>query len=531
MPQIRVRRWSGSLVTALDPEQVSPEDFSVLSNFVFDQDGLPVVRGARRVWGAQTGAGEEIRGIYHFKQGWVGKTPRDFILVYAGTKIYAAEFPLTSGTWTTIHTGLESGLTPTWTTIRGWVVFASNSESQRKPLWWSGTGVMKELINAPDATIVATHAGRLWVVDQNDPSKLTYSEPFAPNYWRVTLGSGTFYISPGDGNVISALIPGFAGEMIIGKDGPSGGSIYRLQGLSEPQFAISPLSTTIGMISPNSASMVGDRDVFFGSRRGIHSLRRVQQFGDLESANIDVEIRDIWRSLNDEQKRRVVVVDDYAHDTWWLFYDEDGDLVNDKAILFSYANKNARNNMLISSVSYGATAAAMVLEERSGINVIMTGFTDGRVFTEGNGDAQDELIPSTLTDISWEAKSNPIVNDDPFGVSKFQRLMIRHDNHGRGDILVTWWADNQEPSTHTVPINSNHHPNASAGGTRAGAFRFAPTYHTAQSAVHLRRGGTSLQFQLTGSTNRIRLRSFFLDYDTGAPNMTVGQWSPYRVGG
>lgn len=530
MAQMRVRRWSGGLVTALDPEQTSPGDFAILRNFVFDQDGLPITRGARRVWGDQIGADLTIRGIYHFKQGWVGKLPKDYILVYAGTKIFSAEFPLTAGAWTEIYDGLEEDLTPTWATLRGWAIFASNSESQRKPLFWSGVGEMMELENAPDCTMVATHAGRLWAVDQSNPSALNFSEPFAPNFWRVTQGAGTFFVSPGDGNVISALVPGFAGEMIIGKDGPSGGSIYRLSGLSADQFTISPLSTTIGIVSPYSVSMVGDRDIFFGSRRGLHSMRRVQEYGDLESANIDVEIRDIWRSLTNEQKRRAVVADDYPHDTWYVFYDSDGDLVNDSAILLNYGSRNERNNLLVSTVDYGASAAAIILEERSGTNVLMTGGSTGYVWTEGQQDPQDELVPDTLTDIEWEAQCAPILMEDPFAVCAFERLLIRHDCLGTGDVTVSWWADNQEPSSQTFPMNTNHFPTAFDGDTRAGQFRLGPISHTAQSAIHLRRGGTALHFNLTGYETRIRLRSFNLDYQEGRPNMTVGQWNPYKVG-
>lgn len=529
MAEINVRRWAGSLATSVDPEESVPGDFDVLRNFVYDPSGLPRVRGGRRIWGANPIAGDPLfGGLYHFRQGWLQARPRNFVIGYAGTKIFYSEFPMINA-WTELFAGLEDQLVPSFATLRGWMVFSSNSERFLKPRYWNGTGgaELEELSDAPDAFLVASHAGRLWVVDQQEPSKIWFSELYSPHKWRIgSDGAGFLQINPGDGNVISALVPGFAGEMIIFKDGPGGGATYRLSGLVQSQFAVTPLSTTIGAISSGCATMVGDRDIFFASRRAIHSLRRVQEYGDLETANIDVEISERWRGLSDRAKSRALCVDDYVNDTWWLFVDDDSDGVNDAGILFNYRHATPRGNPKISEVDYGTNAAAVVRDEKAGRNSLLTGGS-GRAFLENSPEAADELVPDEYTDITWEAKLKPIDANDSFGIKGFEELWLKFDHWGWSDMTIEWWCDNQVGSSETVSLNPDGVPAPYKGLYKANEFRLVPEIRRQMQMVHLRRGGISLTLRLTGLRGRTALRSMKILFEPGAPNLQYGQNFPY----
>lgn len=528
MPSVSMRRWQGSLVTAVEPEETVPGDFSILENFVYNRAGLPMPRGGRQIWGTtQLGSGATIEGLFHFKQGWVDSRPRDFVLCLAGGSVYQSKYELTNP-WTEIHSGLETGIVPTFAVLRDWVILSSNSESQAKPLFWNGArSTMDELDTAPDSSICAVHANRLWLVDQNQPSRLHYSAPFAPSEWRLSRGSGYFEVGPGDGNSISALVPGYAGEMLVFKDGPSGGAIYRLQGQSELNFTISPLSTSLGCTGPRAATLIGDRDCFFASRRGIHTVRRVQEFGDLESGNIDTEISDVWRQISDKAKLGAVAVDDYLNDTWWLWYDSDGDGINDKGILWNYRHQNARGNPKISSVNFGASSAVMARDDGSYRNLLLTGGSDGYVRIENVETGADETTPGVFSDFTWTARLMPIDAGDFAPNKAWQKVWLTHENWGNADMTVRWWCDDQVPSSATRGQNPNDGPSPSQGGYEIGEFRLAPEPDRALTAVDLRRGGRALTLEFSGSAGRPVLRQLRIDYDVKAPNLTTGRWFRY----
>jgi len=532
VPQINVRRWNGSLATSLDPEQTVPGDFTRLRNFIYNDTGLPTVRGGRRIWGSgisakfqESGSPQPIRGLFYFKQGGTTNRPRDFIIGYGGTKIKYGTDPIT-GPWTEIQTGLDSGLKPSFASLRDWVIFASDSEIDSKPRFWNGQrDVMKIMKDAPDSHIVAVHANRAWYVDQNSPSKITYSALFEPDNFNVSQGSGSLFIGPGDGGVITALVPGFSGEMIIFKDSPSGGSTWRLAGLSELDFTVSSLSQTIGSIGP--ATMVGDKDVFFGSRRGIHSLKRVIQFGDLESANIDTEISGLWRDLPDKQKMAAVAVDDYTMDTWYLFIDTDLDGLNDHGWLFNYRHRGPRGNPKISEVTFGAESATMIQDHRMSRNFLMTGNADGFTRTENHPEASDQTSFSVRDDITWEMHLHPIDANDAFGVKAWKTLWLKHDIWGESNFDVRWFGDNQRPTIRTISMNPAGIPTPFVGGVRANESRYSPSVIRTQNVVNLQRGGTAITIQIAGTRGRTTFRGLTLNYETGAPNVTVGQWFPY----
>lgn len=509
MPEISVPRWIGSLVTALDTEDIVPSDFRVLRNFYYDLSGFPVVRGGRRflntVQFTESAVPQPVRGLYHFTSGWIAGIPRDWIVAYAGTKMYRAD---QDGVFTTLASDLPADATPTFCTLRGWMIVAMGSEKQTRPMFWNGAAPqLSELTRAPGASLVASHAGRLWIVERDYPSRLWYSEPYEPNGWDMALGAGFLTIGPGDGSDVSALVPGYAGEMLVFKDGAQGGSIYRLQGLGPP-FQVTPLTTSVGAASPRCATMIGDRDIYFASRRGIHGLRRTFEHGDLNTAFIDREIADVWRSVPDHRKRTAIAVDDYAHDTWWLFLDTDNDGVNDTAYLWNYQFAGPRGNPKISSMDYGAESACMFREVRGGRDILITGGSDGWIRMEHQAESKDQT-DSGAEDIAWEAELATIDLGSPTRTKAWIMWNVTHDNWGYGELLATWFGDNRAPKMQELTLNPAGAP-LPFMEARVGEFRGFPPKFRSLSQVHLHEGGVGIKLKLSGDHGRIRLRGFTL---------------------
>lgn len=523
MPYINVRRWGGSLVTALDEEQIQPGDFSVLENFIYDENGFPTVRGGRRKWHTtkiwESPVTYTIRGLYNYHNAWIQHSGQERLICYSGHKIYKSEM---DRQWDEIYDGLELGLRPSFATLRGMLIIAFNSQSQQKPISWMGrASSMSTIKAAPAGYIVTAHAGRLWIASSEFPSRVYYSAPFEPQNWNISDGSGWISVNPGDGNSISALVPGFAGEMIIFKDGAGGGATYRMIGLSESEgFRVVPLSHSVGALHHQLVSTIGDRDIMFASRRGIHSLSRVAEHGDLRSSYVDIDVSNRWRKMTDRQKSASIAIDDYPHDTWWLFTDLDGDGVNDHGWLFNYRRVSSRGTPSVSDVTFGASAAVVSRMPGGGRDELMTGGDDGYVYTEHNPEATDEG-----TAFEWKATVAPIDAGDAFSVKSWQDLWLSFDNWGVGEASIEWRGDNKAPTTETLNLNPANMPSPRYG-VRLGEFRGAPTSHRAADLFHLREGGRSVEFSIYGSSGRIRLRAFRLGYSVGRQDVTADLWSP-----
>jgi hypothetical protein len=526
MPEINVPKWEGSLASSLNIEDMTPGDFTDLRNFYYDSSGTPTVRGGRRFLNstqiAESGVGVPIGLLYHFQSGWISGLSRDWLIAYAGTKILKAD---QDGVFNPIWTGLPSGLHPSACALRGWLILATGSEKQPRPLYWDGAmGGMAELSKAPYGTIVTSYSGRLWVVDRDSPSKLWYSVPYEPNNWDLAHGAGFLTIGPGDGSEISALVPGYAGELIVFKDGPQGGAIYRVQGLAEP-FSVAALSTTIGCVSQRAVTMIADKDIYFASRRGIHSLQRVFQHGDLDAVYIDKEISDIWRGLPEQRKKNAVAVDDYNHDTWWLFIDTTNSGENDQALLWNYRFQTPRQNPKISQMDFGAESATIFRETRSGHDLLVTGGADGYVRIEHCPESKDQTAGG-LVDYPWSAELGLIDANDAFRIKAWYDWHVSHDNWGYGNLTGTWYGDNRAPQSATESMNPAGAP-IPFQETRVGEFRGFPPRYRAWTHFHLHDGGTTIKLKLSGDHGRVRLRGFTLSFELRKEAADGHTWFSY----
>lgn len=533
MASINIRKWQGSLATSVAPEDTIPGDFITLDNFIYDADGLPVVRGGRRAISAGTysSPAEPIKDIHVYRSGWMEDERVNFLVFRSGRTLIATSDPSDLGESKVLKTNISdySGRPrASFANFRGMVCLTLGDPSDPRIYYWNHEmSTVKQFTESPPATIIAAHANRLWAVSMDNPSQLFYSALYDPWKWGTLHGGGWIHIGPGDGNIISALIPDYAGEMIVFKDGPNGGATYRLQGLGEP-FVLSPLSQTLGAMHNRVANQIGDGDVFFGSRRGMHSLRRVFKHGDLEATFIDNDISEQWRRMPNNVKMVASAGDDYHHDTWWLFVDTDFDGINDEGWLFNYRRMNPRGNPSISKVTFGAGSAVTWEDPRNNRDVFVTGGTDARLYSEHNPEAQDSYrvgVNYYKTDYDWKAVLAPIDGGEPFKVKAWNRLWLTLDNWGEGDFTVEWWGDNRHPSSETMSLNPIDHPTPFYGQPDNAIG--APDMFNVSTAVTMQEGGKALNLSFSGTRGRLKLRGARLDLSVGREHMAADKFLAY----
>lgn len=148
---------------------------------------------------------------------------------------------------------------------------------------------------APSFGFSCTHKSHVFAAgDPANPSRLYYCVPGNPEDW-TGVGSGSIDISLGDGDAITGLVS-YKGVLIIFK-GPYKGSIHRLNGSTDADFSLDPLSTSgVTAAWQNSIFQFGD-DIGFVSPRGtVHSLSATDKFGGLTNAYLSLPINNYLKS-------------------------------------------------------------------------------------------------------------------------------------------------------------------------------------------------------------------------------------------
>lgn len=392
MPEVGIDRWAGSWVTDLPEEDLVLGDFKVLDDFVYGKAGYPVVRPGWRPLDRNLSSGH-IKYLDAFESN-VGPV----LMVYTDPTLQSGSTNVPSlwawngdGTLSAYETSGLDNAAPGLASVSScsantWWVFTYNSPGDNRLLYWDGAlthmedagdlvGTIRQVPNAPQATKVFYEGARIWVVTPDEPSTLYGSARDAITDWTVATNQAVrIPVNPGDGGKITS-INSFGGDLWVFKDSARGGSVTQLaegiNGSGDIVFSQRTVSSTIGAVSDRVVIVLEDRDVIFGSRRALHSLVKTDQYGDVQSSPIDVEISSLWRQLSLPQKRRALMLDDWQNDRILMSYDSDNDGTNDRVLYLHYAR-------------YGPPRVIQLQEQRfPSFSRGTYGFDTGTVFTFG----------------------------------------------------------------------------------------------------------------------------------------------------
>lgn len=147
--------------------------------------------------------------------------------------------------------------------------------------------------NPPDFFVSTVFLGRLWTNDKDEPDRLHYSATGDCEQWQGASDSGAIDIDPGDGDDVGiSAVFAYQNILYVAK----GAKLYRIRGESPETFSIEPVTQGFGVESHKGVVAVDNRDVAFVSRRGFHSTRATDQYGDTETAFLSKKIQPTFNS-------------------------------------------------------------------------------------------------------------------------------------------------------------------------------------------------------------------------------------------
>lgn len=175
----------------------------------------------------------------------------------------------------------------------------TNVFNERLQIYFSGLGNYPVIYNpeenakyqpfltAPDASFAFNHLSRVWTNDKTNRDRLNYSETFDETKWFGVGDSGAIDFIPGEGDRegITNAYP-YKGLVIASKKDAR----FRMSGDSPENFR--PELISYGMGNEGSFSIpVDEQDVFFISKRGLHSQQVTDQYGDTDAAYLSSSIK------------------------------------------------------------------------------------------------------------------------------------------------------------------------------------------------------------------------------------------------
>jgi hypothetical protein len=179
----------------------------------------------------------------------------------------------------------------------------------------------------------------------DDPNKVYYTALDIPWHYgpndidsvlpvtSIEVDGGFYYVNRGDGGVVVSLVDMYSYTvafkrhrtyLFTGDPGDAGGDFWN------PVAEIN-----IGCVSDRAWQKVGN-DILFWSEDGPRSLAAVQQYGDLQQANLGFKINDEVTSISTDQYERICSYHDVTNMRVIWYVPENGSTFNNAAYVYYY---------------------------------------------------------------------------------------------------------------------------------------------------------------------------------------------------
>lgn len=515
MPVIR-HFFGGGWATDMGPTtDVQPTDGRLVipflwdaENVFFELDGGPhKIGGTEKLNSTVIDSGSVITGCYDYWKQGTGGTPSRRKVLHAGTAIFADN---DDNAFSSIFTGLESGVIPSYSTFDDILIISSSSNSDVPKSWDQSTA--QDLAGSPpNFAFSVQHKNRQWAagVDAN-PSTLYYSVSENPEDWTGT-GSGTIQIDPDDGDRITG-IASHKNELWVFK-GPYKGSIHRITGSSPSDFARTTFIDGLGAAWHNSIFRFSD-DLGFVSQFGtIHSLKATDAFGDFNEAALSRPIQ-TWlkERLNYNRLENIWAVNNPLDGQVMFTLSIDANNTNNVIILMDYRFNPVRWSYIS---AYNAESLALFTDTNN-IDRVFLGGTDGFL-------RRSNIVTRSIdgsTSIGAIVTTPHITYGNPMLMKTLERASVGIKPKGNYDGTFSWERDNEPQQSENFsqaggdvlgPSSSNEF---TLGTSKLGGARFLDRY------MELEEGGEfrSIAYQITnnGLNEDIEVHSFTATVTPGA---------------
>jgi hypothetical protein len=151
--------------------------------------------------------------------------------------------------------------------------------------------------NPPDFGVMAVHQSRLFVNDKTSKDYLNCCAPDDPETWPLTAAgpgdSGALEVVRGDGDPVGiSAIRAFKGNLFVGKNT----KLYRILGDSPDNYSPEIMTEGLGVEAQQAFVAADTDDVYYISKKGVHSIGTTNEYGDFKGAYKSSKIQPTFKT-------------------------------------------------------------------------------------------------------------------------------------------------------------------------------------------------------------------------------------------
>jgi len=472
-------------------ENISLPFLTEAQNVIFAFDGGPrKCPGTDAMTDTSVGSSDSVVGVYDYWRQGASGSPVQKIVIHAGTVVYQANL---NGTFSSMQTGLESGKAPQYDTFDDLLIYASDSTTD-VPRSWDQTTNQNLAGSPPNFAFSQTHKNYQFAAGNASlPSQVNYSVNVNPEDW-TGKGSGNIKINPDDGDHITGIIS-HRNELFLFK-GPNKGSIHRITGSSNADFALTTLVEGLGAGWQNTIFRFGTDVGFIDSTGSVRSLDATSSFGDYNEAALSYPIETFMR-------------DELSHDRirkWWAINDS-----GNSRVLIACSTSGSTTNDIILCMDYRFMAqgeryprwSKWDVFEPASLAMIVDTNNKRRPFGGDNAGLLQKYEQATRTangkSIAYNVKTPFLTYGSEILMKTIDTVSLGIQAKNSNNITLGWERDNQTQQTQLLSQGSSQAILGSflLGTDTLGGAKFSPRFY------QLEEGGTfrAIQYQITDTIN------------------------------
>mgnify|MGYP001603128562 CR=1 FL=1 len=381
-----------------------------------------------------------VRGIYDFwRQGTLDSATQRRI-VHVSTKI---KYDQADGTFVDLFTGLSSTSIPNYNTFDDLLIIGS-SVSTDLPKSWDLTTAQNLAGTPPNFSFSVTHKNHVFAAGVfTNPSRLYYSQPLDPEDWTST-GSGSIDIDPNDGDMITGIISHKDNLWVF--KGPYKGSIHRISGTAEADWARSTFVTGLPVAWQNSIFKFGD-DIGFATANGsVHSLKATAAYGDYNQAWLSYPIQKyLQEQINHSRARYIVTATDPNRGYVWIGVTPSGQNTNTRYLIMDYRFLSQQETYPRWSYWDNRAFASMTLVRDTQRPRLMAGGYDGFVYKMDQASRTD-----TASAINMSVQTPAMTYGEEWLLKNFDSAGVSLNAVNDNIVTFTWLRDGVAGGSATV---------------------------------------------------------------------------------
>lgn len=362
------------------PQHIPEGQCSVLTNMLYaNREAVPVTRTGLQCLADAVAPGVGISKLHHYQK---NSTEAHVVAAMTDGKLYRLAGPA----WVEIALLNASGVTPSMVTFNGRLIVADGSPHLH---YWDGVDYA-EIPGSPQATAVIESRNRLVCNSAEDLDGVYFSGPEDELMWDTgQAGSASFYRA-GYRDALSVVGFGqFGSDLMVFKQGPDGGRIYRVLMTGAEPWEIVPLSKSVTATSAGAIEFV-QNNVLFGSDTGVLDVGGVIQYGELEVGTVGKMINPL---LQGKKIREISYIPSLGVALCMV----DGDFR-----ILAFHPHNGAWSVLDYQQMFMTTAC------QAGSDVLIAG-SNGRLYRISRQEDRDEIAPGQFSDYTGVLRTRTLL--------------------------------------------------------------------------------------------------------------------------